>query len=527
MKLSNVKISVRLGAGFGLVLVLMVVIMMVGIKGMGSIQEGLDRIYNVNNVRIALANDLIDCINAVSIETRNIVLNKDQTAMQDNYKKIESARAKYQEALDKLNETDKTEEGQAHLATIREAVGEAQSSSDRVIELSLANKDSEAFTVLTNETGAALEKVSHAIFELIKYQEERSKYRFEEAVNTYAGARMIMLLAGGLAILMGALVAVFLARSVSKPVAELARVANTAASGDLTADIALDAKDEVGQLAQAFKAMVVQMRKMVSEIAEKANLVAGSAQTLNSTSQQTSAAANETAATMGEISTTVEQVTSNIQEISAASEVATDHAGRGNKGIESVSGQMQIIANSSREASLVIDGLSKKSRDISQIVELITSIADQTNLLALNAAIEAARAGEQGRGFAVVAEEVRKLAEQSSSAAKEIKNLISAIQVESQRAVETMTAGGREVEAGTMVVREVGEAFQEIINSVQGLTSQIQEVASATEQMSAGVQNVAASTEEQTAAMEEVSASAESLSSLAEELKSLVGNFKV
>jgi len=155
------------------------------------------------------------------------------------------------------------------------------------------------------------------------------------------------------------------------------------------------------------------------------------------------------------------------------------------------------------------------------------SIADQTNLLALNAAIEAARAGEQGRGFAVVAEEVRKLAEQSASAAKEIYNLINAIQAESQKAVHSTADAIKEVEAGTSVVQEVGDKFKEIISAVQDLTSQIQEVASATEQMSAGVQNVAASTEEQTAAMEEVSASAQSLSSLAEELNMLVAKFKV
>lgn len=273
--------------------------------------------------------------------------------------------------------------------------------------------------------------------------------------------------------------------------------------------------------------MVNQMRELVREIVEKAATVSSSSQQLNASAQQTSAGANENASTMGEIATTVEQVTSNVQTISTTSVAASDHANQGRQGVARVSDQIQAIAGASREAAGVIDELSKKSKEISQIVVLITSIADQTNLLALNAAIEAARAGDQGRGFAVVAEEVRKLAEQSASAAKEIYSLINDIQLESNRAVETMAEGGRQVEAGIGVVQDVGVNFQQIIGAVQDLTPQIQEVASASEQMSAGVQNVAALTEEQTAAMEEVSASAEALSVVAEELSALVGKFKV
>lgn len=321
--------------------------------------------------------------------------------------------------------------------------------------------------------------------------------------------------------------AILVARSISRPISRLAAAAAKVAEGDLTTNISIHSNDEIGKLAGAFSKMVGHMREVVTEIMDKASIVASSSQQLNTSAQETAASANETSATMTEISTTVEQVGANIQEVSALSETATEHASEGSKGINRVIEQMQSIAKASEAVSVSIDGLNKKSQEINQIVELITSIADQTNLLALNAAIEAARAGEQGRGFAVVAEEVRKLAEQSASAAKEIYALINTIQFESQKAVESMAEGGKEVEAGTRVVGEVGENFKEIIGSVQELTSQIQEVASATEHMSAGVQNVAATTEEQTASMEEVSASAESLSQLSEELNALVGRFKV
>jgi methyl-accepting chemotaxis protein len=230
---------------------------------------------------------------------------------------------------------------------------------------------------------------------------------------------------------------------------------------------------------------------------------------------------------MSEIAVTVEQVATNTQEVSAASKVASEHANEGNKEITRVNEQIEDNARISTEVAKDINELSNKSQEINQIVEMITSIADQTNLLALNAAIEAARAGEQGRGFAVVAEEVRKLAEQSANATKEIKVIINSIQVDSERAVDNMGTAGKVVDALNVAVQEVGNKFKDINNAVHELSSKIVEVASAAEQMSSGVQNVAASTEEQTAATEEVFASTESLSRLADELNTLVEKFAI
>lgn len=319
----------------------------------------------------------------------------------------------------------------------------------------------------------------------------------------------------------------FVIRSIINPVNQLVKITNTISSGNLTIDIPVQSKNEIGKLAESFRAMVKQMREILGTIAEKSTQVAASAGQMALSAQQTAAGANENAATMGQISVTVQRFTENTGAISDASSIATRYASQGSSDINRIAGQMEQIYLSSHGVSQKIDRLYEKSQEINQIVEMITSIADQTNLLALNAAIEAARAGEQGRGFAVVADEVRKLAEQSSSAAKEIMVLVKAIQVESRAAVESVSAGSKEVEYGTKVAKEVGTGFNEIISAVQGLSSQIQEVASATEEMSSGVQSVAASTEQQTASMEEVSATAESLSRLAVELNALVKRFKI
>jgi methyl-accepting chemotaxis protein len=527
MKLNNLKISVRLIMGFALVLMLMVALLSVGLYQMKQINDKLDRIVNVNNVKVVMSNNMMDSIRIVTKAMRTVALLEDNSAKTKELEIIDGARAKYNESAAQYEKLINLEEEKGLFANAIKAHEEIQSVDDSILRLAMANNHADAVKELMEKGVPAETKLIAAIQDLNNYSLERSKIRYDEALQNYEKGRLTMLMLGGAAIILGFVIALGIARSVTGPVNGLQKTAVVAASGDLTVDIAVKSKDEIGTLAESFKTMILQMRELVSQITEKAGAVAGSAQQLNSSSQQTTASANENAATMSEISSTVEQLTLNVQRISTDSETAANFARKGDVGIAKINDQMNKISGASGGAARVITGLNQKSQEISQIVELITGIADQTNLLALNAAIEAARAGEQGRGFAVVAEEVRKLAEQSAAAAKEIYTLINDMQLETQRAVDTMAGGEREVEAGTSVVKEVGGNFKEIINAVEGLTSQIEEVAAASEQMSAGVENVAASTEEQTAAMEEVSASAETLSMLAEELNQLVGKFKV
>lgn len=297
--------------------------------------------------------------------------------------------------------------------------------------------------------------------------------------------------------------------------------------GDLTQKIEVNSKDEFGQLAQAVNKMIDSIREMMTQLIGHAKEVAQATQQLVSTTQQTSAAANETSATMTEIATTVENVTGNIQEINKTANHTTGLANLGSEEITRAIDQMHRISNSTDEVVTAFDGVNQKSQEINKIIELITTVADQTNLLALNAAIEAARAGEHGRGFAVVAEEVRKLAEQSAGASTEIRTLITAIQVETKKAMSILTAANHEVEVGTVGVQESGSNFNKIANGILTVTSQLHNIVTAAEQMDAGVQSVSASTEEQTAATEEILASAEALEKIAEDLNKLTSGFKV
>lgn len=424
---------------------------------------------------------------------------------------------------------------------------EWKTDSDKVVSLSkeldtlLASgmkKDSPEIQVLAEDVfQASLQsrqsylKAHETLDKLMDLNAENVRHTSKQATKNSESSQRLLLITMIFILILSAVVGTRLIGTLNRrlviPVKEMAQIAGIAASGDLTAEIKIKAEDEIGQLAYALQGMIKQMRNMVNLVAQKAMAVAGSAEELNASAQQTSANANETAATMSQIATAITQIASNVQDISAAAVSTNENASGGKEGAAHVSQQMEVISFSSVEVSKVINGLNKKSQEINQIVGLISNIAAQTNMLALNAAIEAGRAGEQGRGFAVVAEEVRKLAEQSSQAATEIKQLIAAIQKESNQAVESMQESSKQVDAGIRVVDEVNQAFNQITNAVETLGQQIQEAASAVEQTNAGVQEVAANTEEQTAAMEEVSASADNLSSLAAELNELVGRFKV
>lgn len=323
------------------------------------------------------------------------------------------------------------------------------------------------------------------------------------------------------------LIGIFLANRVTRPVIFLKEGVLAMAGGDLTRAVDVASHDEIGELAESITKMRDNLRNMVKQLVDTGRQLSDSAGQLSTQALQTSAGASEAASSVGEIASTVEQVSKNLLEVSSVSGEAASEAQSGARSVEKLTGQMSAISTTSDEATHVIGSLSNTLSHVHQIVDMITNIADQTNLLALNAAIEAARAGEQGRGFAVVAEEVRKLAEQSANAARDINKMIGQVQEESAKAVTAMTAGNNQVREGATVVVEVGKIFKGIIDAVGGLAEQVQGVAAAAQQVSAGVENIAATTEEQTAAMEEVAAATEQLSMMSVNLNELASKFKL
>jgi len=234
------------------------------------------------------------------------------------------------------------------------------------------------------------------------------------------------------------------------------------------------------------------------------------------------------------MSATVIEVAKNSQGASEASDDTQQIAVQGGDVVKRAVDGMMAVADTVRESAATVEALGKSSDEIGAIISVINDIADQTNLLALNAAIEAARAGEQGRGFAVVADEVRKLAEKTTKATKEIADMIKTIQGDTKGAMSSMHEGTKQVEEGVQLASEAGESLQQIVSSVDRVTDMVRQIATAaeeqsatTEEISTNITSIATVTTENADGVKQVSAASDDLAKIAEELKDIVSRFKL
>lgn len=373
-----------------------------------------------------------------------------------------------------------------------------------------------------------------------------------------------------LAILVAIFIGFYVARSLSRPINSIAKIATRIADGDLTiTKVSVRSKDEVGMLAAAFNRMLDSLKELIGQIQSSAVHLASSSEELTASAEQTSEATQSIAATIQELAAgadkqashlvdttkavhgltnSIEEIALNTQSAATSAQSASGISEAGAAAIETSVSQMKSIQVKTDSLAEAVQKLGARSQEIGSIVGTITDIAAQTNLLSLNAAIEAARAGEHGKGFAVVATEVRKLAEMSAASANQIKDLVANTIEDTNAAVSMTDSATKEVSEGIRVVYEAGEAFRQIQGAIQSVVEQVEHVSDEVQNMVAGTEeiagtveevaqvanasasgseNVSAAAEEQLATMEEVTASALALSTMAEELQDLVKRFEL
>ena len=313
------------------------------------------------------------------------------------------------------------------------------------------------------------------------------------------------------------------------------------ASGDLTARVSLDAKDELGQVGGGFNAMAAALNTLISKIQASAGNVSGAAASLAASSshirdgsQRQSESAATMAAAIEQTTVGIEQIAEHARQAQAISTESGELSAQGSEVVHRTVDEMRQIADSVRQSAQLIEELGRQSDRISAIVNVIKEIADQTNLLALNAAIEAARAGETGRGFAVVADEVRKLAERTTKSTQDIATMIGAIQSGTSQAVQSMQAGVARVSGGVELAQRAGEAMEKIklgasrvVRSVNDISLALKEQSAASNEIAASVERIAQMAEENNAAVAGTTDTAGDLDRLAAGLQDEVRRYRV
>ncbi len=440
---------------------------------------------------------------------------------------------------------------------------------NKAMPLIKAGKIDEGHQLMLKEGSPVVVELSKKIEKMIEMTRTGFNTRMDEAVNESMFIKNLAIGLGLITFVLCILIGALTAYNISRPMVAMSELMQKLARGELMHKSNIKRDDELGMLSNFINQMIEQIRVLIGNIQKNAEQVAASSEELTASADQSALVTENVAKS---IMTVSEQSDQQVSAVNSANDVikemvenikastkavglsveqiqnTVNAAQEGNQTIDTAMNQMGNIEQAVTKSADVVKKLGERSKEIGSIVDAISGIAGQTNLLALNAAIEAARAGEQGKGFAVVAEEVRKLAEQSQEAAKQISELIGQIQYDTGEAVAAMNNGTNEVRVGIDVVDKAGKAFTNISqmvnlakeqsNQVEGIMGElengaknvvqsIQSIDRSSKGVAAESQSVSAATEEQSASMEEVASASRSLAVLAQEMQSAAGKFKI
>ncbi|MBI3140643.1 MAG: methyl-accepting chemotaxis protein [Rhodocyclales bacterium] len=537
------RISIRLYAGFGAVIVLFLGALGFAMKTSFDNTAELDRI-SADNLRAAVG--LANAQNAMWQLRYGVAEFMVRDA--DGQAKIVADEPKWaatmEESLAAYAKGERTDEEKAGLAELSEVFRKYAEARPRWFDLYRSGKTSEAAEWRAKTIFATGGATVKALTRQIELQKKVAAERAEQVAASAGRARTIMIGLAVLAFLLASGVSLWITRSVMRPLggepAEANAVVEKIAQGDLSAPIPVRPGDSDSLLAH-MKRMQESLRDMVTGLKSSADSVAGSAQQLAISSEQVAQATGRQSEAASSMAASVEQMTVSVNHVSDSAAEArrlTGEAGdlseAGSQTIQNTVTEMKGISETVGQAARTIQAMGENSHRMSGIVQVIRDVAEQTNLLALNAAIEAARAGEQGRGFAVVADEVRKLAERTAAATTEIGGMINTVQEDSKAAVATMEQAVTRVENGVNMASRAGDSMHSIREGTDRVVMTVNEISGALKEQSAAANSIAASveevaqmSEETNAAMREAAGTARELERLAENVRGAVGKFRV
>ncbi len=537
----NMKVSTKLLSGFVLVAMIAGTIGWIGVRNLRFIAANNMIMYTDMLVPIGDLSRVSTAFQRVRVNLAKVLLAKDKANKEKYQLLISNLSNEITTLTEKLNKAATIPEEKELLKEFNESRKVFRPIISKIIELSLAGKDEEALALYEREATDAA-RVEQAVIE--KLQDFLTKKAQQGAENNSAVAQdavrfTIIFCIFGILLAVGLGIAI--SRMITVPLRQGVEFAHSVAGGNLTHRLAMCSKDEIGRLSDALDDMVEKLRNIMGNISNASDTVSSAAVQLSASSEQMATGTEEVAAQAGTVATAGEEMAATSMEIAQncsmvaeSSQLANDSAITGAAIVQETVTLMNRIAARVKDSSQAVESLGSRSDQIGEIIGTIEEIADQTNLLALNAAIEAARAGEQGRGFAVVADEVRALAERTTSATKEIGQMIKAIQSETKSAVHVMEEGVKEVENGTVEAAKSGKALKEILDQIQVVTMQVSQIATAAEQQTATTTEISSNMQQITDVIqdtakgaEECASAANQLARMAEELQGLAGQFRL
>ncbi|MTV39611.1 methyl-accepting chemotaxis protein [Duganella radicis] len=509
----NLKIGTRLGFGFSLILLLLVAMTVIGILRLSSASAMTDVMINEKIREERLIAEWSKIVEVNAARTTGAFMVHDPA----DQKKLEALMAESSGRATQIQDQIGAEVDEEELKPLfkqvldtrktytdfRKAVFTAKNAGD----LETANKIYE---------GDMTQSRIRYLGALKNFADKQAVLLDATAANIqqqYKSGRNLLILLGVAAIVLGVVAAWWITHTITRPINEAVKVAETVSSGDLTSDIQIHSSDETGQLMNALKTMNTNLVNIVSQVRNGTDLMATASteiavgnQDLSSRTEEQASSLEETASSMEQLTSTVRFNAENARQANELAISASEIASRGGSVVGEVVNTMGSINDSSRK---IVD-----------IISVIDGIAFQTNILALNAAVEAARAGEQGRGFAVVASEVRVLAQRSAAAAKDIKGLID--------------DSVQKVQQGSELVDKAGHTMEEIVQSISRVTQIMTQISHASEEQSIGIAQVNDAitqmdqvTQQNAALVEEAAAAAESMQEQSAKLADVVSVFKL